>query len=326
LPRVAPADRAYVAERLAARADAPSGVIRLLARDTVDIARHVLPSSPVLTSLDLLTVIAATGAEHHRLVAKRPNLGADVERALRLLGDIEGIAAADKAEAIAPAAVAQPPPAKTETEGRPLPIRRSHDPVGVDPARLDIWHFLGLERPQRLRLMADLATRPPPRRYSGPASRLDQAFRSILGAAQVVGFARRGEKSELIGAIADSLGLEVEIVVACIEDASGEPFAVLLKVLGLDNIQAQQVLLLATPVIGKDVRAYFRLTDVYAAMESSVAEILVSAWRGDVATHGRRHAPIFADNGIRRSTPAIERQRDKPAQPATGRREGGNSA
>jgi hypothetical protein len=325
LPRVGQADRAYIAERLATRTDAPSTVIRLLARDTVDIARHVLPSSPVLTSLDLLTVIAATGAEHHRLIAKRPNLGADVERALRLMGDVEAAASAGRADTAATAAIA-PAPQKGENSTSPVPIRQPREPIGIDPSRLDVWHFLGLERPQRLRLMAELATRPPPRRYAGPASRLDQAFRSILGAAQVVGFARRGERRELVSAIAEGLGLEVEIVVACIEDKSGEPFAVLLKVLGLDNVQAQQVLLLATPAIGKDVLAYFRLTDIYAAMESSVAEILVSAWRGDAAMRGSRHAPIFADNGNRRGIPgASETVRDKPSQPATNRREG-NSA
>ena len=163
--------------------------------------------------------------------------------------------------------------------------------------------------------MADLATRPPLRHYSGPANRLDQAFRSILGAAQVVSFARGGQRRELASAIAEGLRLDIEIVIACIDDVSGEGFAVLLKVLGLDNIQAQQVFLLATPAIGQDVQAFFRLTDIYAAMESSVAESLVSAWRGDLPSRGVAHTPVFAENGTRRPTgTAIRIDREAPAQ------------
>jgi hypothetical protein len=321
LPRVSPNDRAYVAERLAERPDAPAAVIRLLARDAVEIAHFVLRISPVLTSLDLLSVIAATGAEHHRLIAQRANLGGDVERALRLMGDGETSTIMDRglsAAAESRRAAAEVKPALPSTE--PI-VPRPKEPVAVDPAQIDAWQFLGLERAPRLRLMADLATRPPMRRYAGPANRLDQAFRSILSAAQIVAFARRGQRPELVTAIAEGLGLDIEIVVACVDDASGEAFAVLLKVLGLDNVQAQQVFLLATPSIGSDVEAFFRLTDLYAAMESSVAENLVGAWRGDRALSAPRHSPVFAENGNRRpvgspveirregTSPAIERSR-----------------
>jgi hypothetical protein len=320
LPRVTATDRAYVAERLAARPDAPAAVLRMLAKDTVEIARPVLLASPVLTSLDLLSVIAATGAEHHRLIAERRELAADVERALRLMGDIEtteviarrresAAAATPLAEPAAPPAVAPAP-----SPPSPLPFRRPREIAGPNPAAIDVWHFLALDRVHRLRLMADLTTRPPPRRYAGPAGRLDQAFRSILGAAQVVSFARRGQRRELVSAVAEGLGLDIEIVVACIDDISGEPFAILLKVLGLDNIQAQQVLLLATPHIGRDVNAFFRLADVYASMEKSVAEILVSAWRGDLAATPR-HSPVFAPLSARRPAGTPIETRDKPALP-----------
>jgi hypothetical protein len=317
LPRVTATDRAYVAERLAEQADAPTSVIRLLAKDKVEIAQFVLRTSPVLTSLDLLSVVAATGPEHHRLIAERKNLPADVERALRLMGDVETSAVVDRGRA---AATAAPPSSAAAAEANrrtepPLP-RRPRESVAVNPAELDVWQFLGLERGRRLRVMADLASRPPVRRYAGPANRLDKAFHSILGAAQVVSFARRGQRRELVTAIAEGLGLDLEIVIACIDDASGEAFAVLLKVLGLDNIQAQQVFLLATPSIGADVHAFFRLTDIYASMESSVAEILVAAWRGDLPSSQARHVPVFAENGSRRpvGTP-VETRREGTATP-----------
>jgi hypothetical protein len=221
------------------------------------------------------------------------------------MGDAETSAIiARKRAQESPAPAASVPVSPTPATSASPPVvavvpRRLREIAGPNPAAVDVWQFLGLDRAHRLRLMADLTTRPPPRRYSGPASRLDQAFRSILGAAQVVGFARRGQRAELVAAIVEGLGLDVEIVMACIDDPSGEPFAILLKVLGLDNIQAQQVFLLATPSIGRDVTAFFSLTDVYASMEKSVAEILVAAWRGDLAGPPR-HAPVFAPGGARR--------------------------
>ncbi|MBZ0228316.1 MAG: DUF2336 domain-containing protein, partial [Bauldia sp.] len=82
LPKVGAAERAFVAERLSDRSDAPAAVVRMLAKDTIAIAEPILRTSPVLGSLDLLVVIAATGAEHHRLVAGRPHLPPEVVRAL----------------------------------------------------------------------------------------------------------------------------------------------------------------------------------------------------------------------------------------------------
>ncbi len=90
LPKVGIADRVHVADRLAACADAPQAVIRMLARDVIAVAAPVIRLSPVLEPFDLLAVIASTGVEHHRLIARRPALGDRVKRALRLTGDPGG--------------------------------------------------------------------------------------------------------------------------------------------------------------------------------------------------------------------------------------------
>lgn len=327
LPRVSAEDRAFVAERLSVRIDAPQSVMRMLAKDRPDIARHVIPCSPVLGALDLLTIIAATGPEHYRLVAERASLAPEVEHALRLVADQEtldrlnGEAAARQALALLDEPSEQAEPRREDD--RPDTRLDHSNRARVRTDRLDIWQFLGLDSAARLRLMAGLATRPPVRNYTGAASRLDRAFRSILSAAQVVGFARKGEREALIDSIADGLELGKEIVTACLDDASGEPAAVLLKGLGLDNVQAQQVFLLGTPSIGRDVGAFFRLTDIYAGMENWVAEILLDAWRNPVRAPAR-HEPHFAENGQRRrpattvEKPAADRDRLPPGERAAG--------
>jgi hypothetical protein len=304
LPRVTAEDRIHVAGRLAERSDAPQSVIRMLAKDAIEVAREVLARSPVLCALDLLSVIAATGPDHHRLIAERPNLAADVVRALKLVGDPDALSSSQGAEPAAanPSPAAAPAAPRAWARELPPPARGPARIVPLDPDLIEFRSFIVAERSLRLRLMADLATWPPRRPYQGPGSRLDHAFRSILGAAQIVGFARRNQRRELIAAIAEGLGLPEEIVLASLDDRSGEPVAILLKALGLDNIQAQQVLLLATPAIGQDVNVFFRLVDLYAAMEPSVAEILVASWRGEETPRVHRHETHFAENSEARRT------------------------
>jgi hypothetical protein len=309
LPKVPSEDRLFIAERLAERSDAPPAVIRMLAKDAIEIAEPVLRRSPVPSPLDLLAIIAATTPEHHRLIAERPALSAEVMRALRISGDRELLEMLDQVDAALRPTMERELPGATSAPG----VGRSGYRADAASAfsRFDPWHFLGLERGARLHLMAELATRPPIRRYSGQAGRLDRAFRSILGAAQIVGFVRAGERQSLVKAIADSLEIEADFILAALDDASGEPLAVLLKALGLDNMQAQQVFLLATPV-GREVTPFFKLCDLYAGMEPVVAETLAEAWRG-VRHATPRHEPVFSENGDRRRQGAVETTRDRPA-------------
>lgn len=326
LPKVADQDRALLAERLAARADAPQAVVRMLAKDKIAIAGPVLRASPVLATLDLLSIIAATGVEHHRIIAERPALAPEVRRALRIsadralsatLDDIDAAGATPIAASIksgargAPTAAMRPGPSDLPpTNGSqpdleaarrgPLAWSAAREPIAIrGTSRLDPWTFIRFERPARLRLMAELATRPPIRRYGGPSGRIDRAFRAILSAAQIVGLARSGERHALLKAISGGLELEDDFVKACLDDATGEPFAVLLRSLGLDNVQAQQVFLLATPRIGRDTDTFFRLCDLYAGMEPSVAEALTEAWRDSRLAKVPRHVPHLAENGNR---------------------------
>jgi len=90
--------------------------------------------------------------------------------------------------------------------------------------------------------------------------------------------------------------------------------AILLKALRLDDVQARQVFLLASPS-GRDVRDFFPLSDLYAGMEPTVAAILVETWRDASAGQTPRHEPHLAENGERRSTaPATAGRPSLPEQ------------
>lgn len=289
LPRVPVEVRAAVAERLAVCADAPISVIRTLARDVFQVAAPVIRRSPVLDSFDLLSVIAATDVEHHRLMARRSDLGDDVKRALRLTGDSEVIGYLDNGPSMRTVPAEEPPPAAE--------LHRSMAPSTRRRGRFDIWQFLDLERTTRLKVIADIAIGPPiPAATGRPPER---AFQSILSAAQIVGFARGGQIGEMIAAIADGLELNLDAVAACVHDRTGEALAVLIKALRLDELQAQQVFLMTSPA-GRDVQAFFPLTDLYAGMDRSTAETLCEAWRIASAEHRAGHEPHFAENAERR--------------------------
>lgn len=63
--------RLELAERLADAANAPRGVIRSLAHDTIDVARPVLMRSSRLSDEDLVAVAIAKGQEHRLAIARR---------------------------------------------------------------------------------------------------------------------------------------------------------------------------------------------------------------------------------------------------------------
>ncbi len=293
LPKVPVEVRATVSERLAVCADAPPAIVRALARDIFQVAAPVIRRSPVLDSFDLLSVIAATDVEHHRLIARRADLGEDVKRALRLTGDAEVAGYLDNGPSmrVAPAEEAAAAPAPIDVPEDPPSSRRR--------SRFDIWQFLELDRKTRLRVIADIAMDPPLARPAAAGQPAERAFQSILSAAQIVGFARNGQNAELTAAIADGLQLKPDTVAACVQDHSGEALAILLKALRLDELQAQQVFLMASPV-GRDVMAFFPLTDLYAGMDHATAETLCEAWRIVAAERKAGHEPYLAENADRR--------------------------
>jgi hypothetical protein len=305
LPKVAVEDRVFVAERLAICADAPPSVIRALARDVIEVAAPVIKHSSVLGPIDLLAVIAATGIDHHRLIVRRNLLSPEVVRALRLTGDATIVARLDQT-------------ATSAAIVKETPVERAIDtstsaavPNGVYRSnRLDPWRFLALDRPARLKLIADIASRPPPMPYSAPSTKLDRAFRSILSAAQIVGYARSGQIGPIIAAIADGLGLPSTLVTSALHDHSGDAFAIMLKALRLDDVQAQQVFLLVAPS-GRDVSAFFPVSDLYAGMEPDVAETLVAAWRTAVSEARETYQPHLAPNSDRHRPSGVDASRSQ---------------
>ena len=74
--------RCTLSEVLADRPGMPSGIMRYLAHDEIDVAGPVLRNSPCLSEQDLMSVIDVCGREHRRSIVERPDISEAVSDAV----------------------------------------------------------------------------------------------------------------------------------------------------------------------------------------------------------------------------------------------------
>lgn len=339
LPKVSIEDRLHVANLLAERRDAPVQVVTMLARDQFTVAAPVLRHSPVLSTIDLLSIIAATGPMHHRVIAERAVLNEAVIRALDIAGTkydapfLPGVEVSSAATAIPDVASEGTPESADEPE--PLTVTEDDTAVASDPASagdvslpetdgaVDTYlreygpaGFLRLNPETRVQLISQIATRGA-QAPSTPVHRLlDRAVRNAFAQAEIVTAARTADRPALVHAMAQVLDLESALVDKFLADPSGEPLVLMLRATGLKDSDGRVVLLLANPEIGESVEKFFRLADLYASLNASVAETFLAAWRKPADRRPTRHEPVFAEDRARR--PA---QTERPAAKPLDRRE-----
>lgn len=309
LPKMGDSDRAYVASLLGGRQDAPASVMRLLARDAIGIAGPVLRHSPVLATVDLLGVIASTGAEHHRLITTRPDLNADVLRALAI--------ARKRTDAILHTEEVEPEHAD-ETQPRDAEPIQEMSAAGPDvPSRhlhgLNLGEFLEATTERRLKMLGEASSRGLRSRTARSNRRLDTLLRQTFAAAEVVAAARRGDRSALLKGFSTALGIGTDIAARLLDDPSGEPLVLMAKAAGLNGADGRTVLLLANKEIGESVDKFFRLADLYASLEPTTADAFMDAWRTSPAPTRATHVPVFAENAdriARADQPAREDRRE----------------
>ena len=284
LSRAGVPDRLYVATLLAGRTDAPASIMRLLARDQIDVATPVLRQSAVLSTIDLLGVIAVTGPAHHKLIEGRASLNADVIRALAL--------ARPKVE---------PAPAATATATPISPAIAEQPAAAIDPG---IGGFLDLPSAGRLQVLGRVAARGPVARGVPLPRRIEQALRHAFANSEIVAAAKKRDRERLIGALSESLDIVPDTVRRLVDDPSGEPLVLMLKATGLKDAEGRTVLLLANPAIGESVERFFHLADLHASLEIGIAESFVAAWRSTGIAIAPRHQPVLEESAGVRSAPA----------------------
>jgi uncharacterized protein (DUF2336 family) len=173
--------------------------------------------------------------------------------------------------------------------------------------------FLALDRTARLALLKSSSDKPVLAPKLTPAA-VDNAFRAALSRARLSMLARQRQRDALITTLAEGLRLDVAEVRALLDDPSGEALAVLLKAIGLSDVEMQQVLLLANPVMSAAVETFFRLSELFGGLEKSGADRLVGQWRGDeTADLPAAHQPHYTDAPRKESRPAAAEAQATPA-------------
>jgi uncharacterized protein (DUF2336 family) len=138
--------RAELAQRMAAAPAAPSGLLRNLASDQIEVARPVLEGSSGLSDADLVHVARTQGQEHLRAISQRPAVPMAVSEVIVERGDDdtlgvlltnEGAALSREAhERIVDRAAANPALHDIVTDRQSLPVDLLNDMYFMVEARL----------------------------------------------------------------------------------------------------------------------------------------------------------------------------------------------
>ena len=296
LPKLKPKDRAFVASLLGGRQDAPPSVMRVLARDAIGVAGPVLRHSKSLSTIDLLGVIAATGVDHHQLIAGRSDLSADVLRALEIARKTpSGDSTGSEVDTEDDSNVTQPEvPAQASTNAAPA-----------------YSEFLEAPTDRRLRILGEASDHQWRAAGTNGSSRLDQVLRRSYASAEIVVAAKRKDRAGLVAAFTHALGISSEVATQLLSDPSGEPLVLMVRAAGLNEADGRTVLLLANKQIGESVDAFLRLADLFASLEAPIAEAFIEAWRPNAPKRQGKHVPVYSGEMDRGTSVA---PRSEPAE------------
>jgi uncharacterized protein (DUF2336 family) len=297
------ADRRSVVAVLARRRDLPPTVAEDFMRDDPAIAALYLETAPEPDETVLLRAVARGSAEVRHLIADRPHLSEPVVLALLVAGDEIVV---DRLAANPTAAIPENLIEDLEAEAADVVAAPADGPAtgATDAATAGavdrFAEFLALGDAERLddlhgRIAASAFGIP---ETAGHASR--RAPPADLFAKACI-----GDRAGLARSLAAALDLSDEMATTILDDTGGEPLAVALAALGVDETLATSLLLLCLP---EEARSYWRLgllRDLHERLGWRAAGEILDRWRPE------------------RPAPAVRRQMDdsvRPAQPVARRR------
>jgi uncharacterized protein (DUF2336 family) len=133
--------RRILAEKLSIADWPPTGLVNLLARDEIEIARPVIARSPVLRDADLVRLLVEGAVDHQIEVAKRPLIGPPVVETILSQAEpavMIALAGNDTAD-VSPDAMRQMVEASRQVAGMRSPLARHPRLTGDLAERLYAW-------------------------------------------------------------------------------------------------------------------------------------------------------------------------------------------
>ena len=300
--------RAELAERMADAAQAPPGLTRKLARDSIAVAGSVLRRSNALTDCDLVQVAKAFGQDHLRAISQRPTVSVVVtdvivERAddttlnVLLRNEKAELSRASHETAVDRATV-NPDLHEAVVRRRALPADLLNEMYFVvesrlrneilernaelDPAALELALAAGRKR---------LATRdgafPPDYAESEAAVRAMMAQQAIT-AATLTSFLRKGERTRFLIALSELGDVDFHTARRILENRQLDALAIVCKGADFDR---QLFLTFAVLILDREVNAMGRAREygqIYADLPRETAQRTLRFWKmrrqtGDMA-------------------------------------------
>jgi uncharacterized protein (DUF2336 family) len=268
--------RQALADTLAARADAPRRLVHALAADEITVARPVLEASPLLDD-PYLTALARTATEAHRVaMARRQHLSVQVTDALAQHGgdDCLVVALANRGATFSAPAMKRLVARSREAEALRAPLLGRAELPPTLAYRMFWWVSSELRQTifqrfsidqrvldnaiaeARVRAQASLKSGGFEKRgaagwqtfqHEGRQQVPQGAARGGPPLADIVNAARAGRVAQVLSALADRAGVNVDTVRRLAFDETGEGLAVLCRAVGASRVQfaALMVLLVA---------------------------------------------------------------------------------
>lgn len=307
--------RAKLAIRLAPVANAPAGVIRMLAfDDDIEVARPVLTSSERIEEADLVANAHSKGQQHLAAIAERKTLSEEVTEVLVARGDRQVVHS-----------VARNNGARFSDAGFRMLVKRSAGDdalaaqVGV---RRDLprQHFLQLLQEASVAVRSRLAaenpeagaaleavlgdvvggirseTRKVSRDYADARGRVEALHKAgRLGENEIHGFARERRFEETAIALSLVAGMEIDVVERALLDPGHEIALILCKLTGFSSTTAKAILLLKQAGRGMSAQDLDQALASYARLQIETARRVFGFYR--TRFKGSAATAMLAANG-----------------------------
>lgn len=291
--------RAKLAIRLAPVANAPAGVIRMLAfDDDIEVARPVLTTSERIEEADLVANAHSKGQQHLAAIAERKTLSEEVTEVLVARGDRQVVHS-----------VARNNGARFSDAGFRMLVKRSAGDdalaaqVGV---RRDLprQHFLQLLQEASVAVRNRLAaenpeagaaleavlgdvvggirseTRKVSRDYAAARGRVEALHKAgRLGENEIHGFARERRFEETAIALSLVAGMEIDVVERALLDPGHEIALILCKLTGFSSTTAKAILLLKQAGRGMSAQDLDQALASYARLQIETARRVFGFYR-----------------------------------------------
>jgi uncharacterized protein (DUF2336 family) len=249
IPSASDASLRFVAAALSETRYAPPSLVRRICDAPVEICAPLLARSPVLSDVDLITIIGRHGLSHARAISRRAVLDERIVRLITALG-------VDRS--------AEPPSAASVRLAPAVP------PL-VDQVEETRQHLRGMMRPAVGTLSPVHPAAPPRLRWNGDPDAYSKLRSTAL----------TGVPALFQTALADALELDFRRARAICVSADISELIVCLRALGLGDEHAFFIASCIRPSRFPHARAVAAFLDAYSAVSLEDAQALARCWKSD---------------------------------------------